>query len=1280
MKTQMFESIAWFLVLTFCFSQVAPSGMAAVTPLTEEKPLGVAQKTQPAAQTEEEKIAALPTTVPSGAHEQFFSAGPLSLSVPARTEEKAIQTDPVTGDAIGSNVSVDKEDLPSHISRFIGTETPLVRKPPQETKIVTDPSAGKELSVTINDRGIATVKWGDQEYKGFYDPRTNSVIIVTKDDTIWTLQFAAKEDGSVYLESFKTNFGPLGGVFEETYTFNAQGQLIRKDWLTENSLLEYRLIYKLAEAATLCAGPERGGCLQPVGPLYRSGGTIDYVTINGKTLVSHEKLWSERGIRLDRQTDSESWYSYDGQGNLTAKVWETRSDFGSSYGRETYVQINGKVLLSSSMVWRYNEMRKKLIAPDIIKLDEPSIAVVARPTKINLYVSSHTETFYTYDEEGNLVSELSATEGYDRNNIRHTSGTLLIRDAARNTWTLVAAEGINPFTVWFRQDTSEIRMLAQRMTVYVGGNGERYNYTHRVEYTRNAGNSLAAKAVYDNAGNVSIIQGEPDVLSGETDDITIVNGQQVSGYTAKYQEYWHDGVNDGYRLVFYDSNWNATAVDFPAQNTVVLNGIENKIVVDRNGNILLESMIPPAVQAYVEALQSAVGSRYTVNVLRQENGMYLISVRLGDSCQPVCKVVILPKPGEMTGMSFSISADGTPDVSTLAVAYNVPGTSTEAPPRGVTQPAVDAQLLYEALQQLMDRGHPVFMKLPPVIAAGPEDPSLRPDLSIKLVGVYVPVKIDPVLFTMIRISVTKVEDGAIHFVKDGVDYKCYRDAEGNVVVDKALPPAVQAYVEALQSALDARSSFYQVTVMRTDAGYQILVSLKTGGDVPVNTDQLGEMSFIVSDEGELMKGSLNVSYGGFVVDARLIYDAVRKLMLDNVQPGMGIAAPSSEQILAEISLVRISRVANSSTPAQPGLLIKYRGKGYRISRNADGTIHVDPVVAIPPAVQAFIDVLSKELGAAYVIDFDRENPFHITVDFNVNQCAPDGSWCTNGSLVPVMGQLEHLEFALKADGSIAVDTLNATFHGVFDPPGMEMLFEGLRGFVRRSDLPVETQVLVLMTEIVVKEVTAPGKILLARDGKTYKIFRDESKNVLLVRDIPGLPDNHLATYLDFVAAHFGVSADDIVSFAKYKSGMVCLGTGCPTWAIEVEFKAMLNGVLTDFNGIVNGPSWLGDAGNIERPAVKMPRGTLSETEQTATHGVSGEITALSFIPQMIVMAYNQVVRAVRSYTSVGTSQLAADLVYQSMVLAGGQGLGTTAVFAFEQGSILFARILTELTR
>jgi len=449
MKTQMFESIAWFLVLTFCFSQVAPSGMAAVTPLTEEKPLGVAQKTQPAAQTEEEKIAALPTTVPSGAHEQFFSAGPLSLSVPARTEEKAIQTDPVTGDAIGSNVSVDKEDLPSHISRFIGTETPPVRKPPQETKIVTDPSAGKELSVTINDRGIATVKWGDQEYKGFYDPRTNSVIIVTKDDTIWTLQFAAKEDGSVYLESFKTNFGPLGGVFEETYTFNAQGQLIRKDWLTENSLLEYRLIYKLAEAATLCAGPERGGCLQPVGPLYRSGGTIDYVTINGKTLVSHEKLWSERGIRLDRQTDSESWYSYDGQGNLTAKVWETRSDFGSSYGRETYVQINGKVLLSSSMVWRYNEMRKKFIAPDIIKLDEPSIAVVARPTKINLYVSSHTETFYTYDEEGNLVSELSATEGYDRNNIRHTSGTLLIRDAARNTWTLVAAEGINPFTVWF---------------------------------------------------------------------------------------------------------------------------------------------------------------------------------------------------------------------------------------------------------------------------------------------------------------------------------------------------------------------------------------------------------------------------------------------------------------------------------------------------------------------------------------------------------------------------------------------------------------------------------------------------------------------------------------------------------------------------------------------------------------------------------------------------------------------------------------------------------------
>ncbi|GEM_PF-2289782 len=590
--------VTWSLVVVFSFLQIVPTGWAVSTPANELRARSVSSSVDalanPAVATKPAPAQQAVTFVDSTAFQ--LNENPLSPATPETKKEVVLQS---------ANTLQEKTPLP--ISTVVA---------PKDTTVITDPNSGRQLSVKINDRGIATVTWGDQEYKGFFDARTNSVILVTKDDSIWTLQFEKNENGGLYLQSFQSKTGDLWNSSEETYAYDPQGQLTRKDWYNESN--------------------SNGGCdYEKCLAIWRgfsskSGGTIDYVQINGKTLVSHEKSWSENDgmiyyeydlTRSDdpnspvesfkpypsNRSESESWYSYDNQGNLAARSWANNNAWSNSYGQETYIQKNGKTLLSSSKVFQYGSPRKwilndvPIIVRDVPVVKDPGLDIsvdistgdAIKMPPMFLGVSTHSENFYAYDEKGNLISEISASEWYDYSNVRHTSGYYWLRDAAKNTWTYASAEGIDSFAVWFRQDIAGINAAAKSMMVYVGGNGDRWNYTHQVAYTRNADNTMTAKAVYDTANHVFIVRGAPDVLSGETNDIKLVNGQQTNGQTVYYQEYWHSDatgnwVNDGYRLIFYDqSTWAQTAVDFPAQDTVTLNGKEYKITLDQDGKLTL---------------------------------------------------------------------------------------------------------------------------------------------------------------------------------------------------------------------------------------------------------------------------------------------------------------------------------------------------------------------------------------------------------------------------------------------------------------------------------------------------------------------------------------------------------------------------------------------------------------------------------------------------------------------------------------------------------------------
>ena len=664
------------------------------------------------------------------------------------------------GNALSSNHEIAPEPIP----------LPIV--PVGQINLITDPATGKELSISIDKHSIATVRWGDQEYKGFFDSRTNSVILVTNDDSVWTLQFGAKDDGNLYLQSFQTrNWRVDGGYSEGTYTFNQQGQLTRKDWYAENN-----------DREETCS--EDGVCSISIwrGFPSRSGGTIDYIHLNGKTLVSHERTWSEGDpvmsehgwdIKNYKTTDStssfypyygnrseyEAWYSYNNDGGLLAKNWHSQNALGSVHFEEKYDHINGRDLVIERRVWNYAYPIIKYPVYDVydlkpinriftprpenLEIIKESISSI-RPISIYRFGNSYSVTFFQYDEHGNFIGEVGVTEHYNLDGTRTTSGYYRVPDFEAGTRETASAENIDIWKIRSAQDWVIIEQLAQRKTVFVGISKENpWNYTHHVQYTRNADGSMTAKLVADLNGNVFIVRGEPDILSGESDDIKLAGNQHVLGYYVTYREYEHTDengqwVNEGYRLMFYDIEqaWQVVAaVDFPAQDTVILNGIEYKIAMDQEGLLHLEETMPPAVTNFLTDLKNSLGDGFTVTAERQKDGTYLVSVVDAKIDSRLLRL-------GLAGMGFIISSNGNLDTSQMKVTYY----------GGDSHIAVDGQLLFEAMR-VCPQGQ-------------------------ACTNVYL-TDID-VLKEMSALSVTKVENGAIYFSKDGNNYKAYRDAQNNV--------------------------------------------------------------------------------------------------------------------------------------------------------------------------------------------------------------------------------------------------------------------------------------------------------------------------------------------------------------------------------------------------------------------------------------------------------------------------------------------------------------------
>ena len=1185
------QIVAWSLVVMFSCLQIIPVGMAATAPADELQlrsvPVSVAASSvpevveKPAPEPRElatfmdstaflanssplSRATVEPESVPTAPGKLEDTEPmpyPVPLSAPGKMEDTEPMTYPAPSESENPNPTVshaagESTSLPGNInpqtnmpypvlSKNEGDkiETPkladqpisIAEKPPvvraYEGKVITDPATGIELSVSIDEHSIATVKWGDQEYKGFFDPRTNSLILVTKDDAVWTLQFGKNEQGGLYLQTFQNRNWSANAYSEETYTYNPQSQLVRKEWVTENHY-DYGILNS-KELIAICY--DCGGYYGN----YRSGGTIDYVQINGKTLVSHEKMWNENGkiIQYEEVTfqpqgaqslmpyypsgrnETDNWYSYDNQGNLLAKSWNSTNGYGGSgFGQEQYVQINGKTLLSVSRVWQYERNDVVVYEPNTSQIAEAQPVSIAWRYYGNTY---HNEDYYNYDVQGNLLARVTAWESYDYNNNHQTGGYYWIRNTENNTWSQASAEGINNLAIHSWADYGIIDAAAKSKTVWVCANGEQYNYTHYVVYTRDANGAMTAKAVYQYSDNsMSIVQGEPDVLSGETNDIKMMNGQKVNGYAVFYEEYWHLGengkmVSEGYRLVFHDQmTWAATAVDFPKQNTVELNGDLFKITVDQDGKLILDkvNVLPPAVQAYVTALKQLLGGAFQVSAaLNIEwctdsipancgGSSYRVSITLNDEIKAQVRV------GQLTSSSFNISEKGEIDAKSFLASY-----------AGIGK--VDGQLLYEGMGALLNS----------TVCNGEG-----------CTGRFITP--ENILSAMTAVTVTQVDDnGAIHFGYEGKNYKVFRDEQGNAKFEEdILPPAVQAYVSALKGQLGAR--FSVAAALQEDGTYLVQVGLvnacpKGAACAQIALGSFSSLEFGLNADGTLKEDSVAVHYNGIEVDGKLLFAALMQLpYMDGRSP----AQPVDPSEPGRLALAQMTQIFVRQADEKGMIRFYLEGKNYKAFRDEQGNVKLEE--DLPPAVQGFVDQLREQLKGyrvnwelkygRYIVSVGKEASIHADM------------------------QLLNLSFALSAEGVVDPSTVRATygnsacdgekclsFIGTAVEVDGPLLFEGVRELLNRQSticngelctarIISDQETLVTMAALTVGQVEENAAIHFTLEGKNYKVYRDEQGNVKLEEDLPPVVQAVRAAVLTGLINTFGFSKETMDQLIK----------------------------------------------------------------------------------------------------------------------------------------------------
>ena len=499
----------------------------------------------------------------------------------------------------------------------------------------------------------------------------------------------------------------------------------------------------------------------------------------------------------------------------------------------------------------------------------------------------------------------------------------------------------------------------------------------------------------------------------------------------------------------------------------------------------LEEKVPSAVQEYADALQEAFGSGYDVSVMTDEEGNYLIAVnfKTGPDCDlsgPCPNVIFRPEPGQLTHMSFGISADGTPDLSTLSVQFNIDD-SGEMIFGQENAPKVDGALLYAALQQI-------------VPVSSQDDPAAA------------------ILSAMAKVTVSQVEDdGTIHFALRDQNYKAYRTEDGNVIVEKSIPDEVQAYADQLQEQL---GDDFEVTIsilyprcaegtrcLNSEPEYRINV-LNIGETRP---GSLKSMSFNLQTLTACPQGGLDDCTTAYVLDP----DSLKAVYQFGLEGELTVEGALLYEALSQLvptdaktdrSLALLEQIANTKVYAmdEDGTIHFRRDNNYYTSYRAeDGSVIVKEAL---PGVQKLVERLLEAFPeyevsvTPEIVGYAGENPIY-SGNYIISISDPN-TYTTIPS-----GRLQLLSFKADKNGKVLPETVSATYYDVSKVDGA-LLYAAVSQLIGQTVEDTHSVwALRVMSRIKVFDVDEDGTIHFARSGKFYKGYRAEDGSVQVEKDL-----------------------------------------------------------------------------------------------------------------------------------------------------------------------------------
>ncbi len=332
-----------------------------------------------------------------------------------------------------------------------------------------------------------------------------------------------------------------------------------------------------------------------------------------KVIIENPYQWSGTSQWVFKFTDAyslesfEMAYDYYGRSSTVYKFaddllmsinsrYESGSYSSISDTAYSYIAINGKSL--------------------IISIDT-SYSYTSSYSGVTYTGSGQSKTFYAYDVEGIQTAWLYVGN-YTYNGKASYYAAYMLYNKEHIARTDVYAYNADPNLMGLIKSADDYQLVDQytytKNTTYFEDTS--YSWSKRkysIEYAKDSQGQFIAKKVYDKNWQTYIVVGNPDLLSGEMNDIFIKSYQTINTYNVSYGAAYSYDYNTGqqsylgYGLIFSkwakssDSSYKqiTVVVDYPKDSKVKLDGKEYSISIDTAGTVkLIEIIVPVKISPY----------------------------------------------------------------------------------------------------------------------------------------------------------------------------------------------------------------------------------------------------------------------------------------------------------------------------------------------------------------------------------------------------------------------------------------------------------------------------------------------------------------------------------------------------------------------------------------------------------------------------------------------------------------------------------------------------------